>query len=1221
MAEVKWTKEQESAIFEKGNNILVAAAAGSGKTAVLVERIINKIVNENVDIDQLLVVTFTNAAASEMRERILDAIYEKIENNPNDVRLQKQITLLNKSSICTIHSFCLDVIRNYFYELDNVSANFRIADTTEIELLKQDVLEDLFEEKYFGKDEEFLNLIDTYTTYRGDEPLQELVLRIYNYIQSAPFPKEWLEEKVEMFNLEEKLNEDYSKTIWGKILLSEYKNKIIENRLKLEGIKNKLGRFTELEKFYNAISTDIEKIIEIEEILNQNPENLWDIVYIKSNELKFDIWPRDSKATMDLKNEAKDIRDMVKKDLDTIRKKIFIYDSEQACKDIFSMYKNLVKLKNIVIEFEERFSQKKREKNIIDFHDIEHFALQILVKKNEEGIYVPTEVANKLKDKFVEIAIDEYQDSNLVQEYILNSISDGNNIFMVGDVKQSIYRFRQARPELFLEKYENYEIAGENKNYDIGEKIQLFKNFRSRKNILDITNLIFDSIMSKELGDINYTQEEYLNLGANYEEPPKNSNIAGKAELHIIDIDDIDEENIMEENDETEEVQEPIENTLIEARFVASKINEVIKSDYMIWDKKKGYRKATYKDIVILLRTTSNVAPIYEKELSELNIPVFSDSSAEYLDSIEIQTIMSVLKIINNPLQDIPLITVLRSSIGNFSDNDLVQIRLADRNESFYNALLKARVSVDEQLRKKIDSFITMLEKWKQKEEYSSLDELIWQIYVDSNYYNYVGLLNNGNLRQANLKMLFEKAKQYEEASFKGLYNFINFIDKLKTSSKDMQAAKIIGENDNVVRIMSIHKSKGLEFPIVFLCGTAKNFNIKDLNDNILIHQDLGFGPKYINYERRIEYNTLAKEALKIKLKTEMISEEMRVLYVALTRAREKLYITGVQKNVQKILGEKRNLIDIYNEEKLNVNLIKKYKSYLDWIELVYLNNKEKMNEIIEVFEHKYKHIENRKAEENQEDELLGKLINETQNNKNEEEINKIKEILDWEYEFKLSENIPTKTSVSKIKQEKNKQKGIAGFLKQENEEKETSESLDIPKFAKEEKITGAQKGTLIHLCIKNLNVEKEYDYEDVKELVENLRNKNIITQKEAEAVNINSIFQFTKSNIFKELKSAKQVHKEEPFYISLPAKEIYDKDINENILVQGIIDLYYINKDNKLILVDYKTDYVQDESQLKEKYVEQLNLYKKALEKALNKKVDKIIIYSTCLQKEINMI
>ena len=615
---------------------------------------------------------------------------------------------------------------------------------------------------------------------------------------------------------------------------------------------------------------------------------------------------------------------------------------------------------------------------------------------------------------------------------------------------------------------------------------------------------------------------------------------------------------------------------------------------------------------------------------------------------------MSVLKIINNPLQDIPLITVLRSSIANFTDNDLVQIRLADKSESFYNAMLKARVSVESTLRQKITNFINMLEKWKNMEEYNTLDELIWQIYEESNYYNYVGLLSNGKLRQANLKMLFEKARQYEQASFKGLYNFINFIDKIKTSNKDMGSAKIIGENENVVRIMSIHKSKGLEFPVVFLSGTSKKFNQRDLNDNILMHQDLGFGPKYINYERKIEYNTLAKEALKIKLKTESLSEEMRILYVALTRAKEKLYITGIEKDFGKSIKEKEELIQIYNGDKLNRNLIKKYKSYLDWIELVNLNCKEEIKDLLQIYEHSYKEfISNEKKEEEQIDlvELLkseaGSQMSEVGSLKythimNNEELQenagniinhqhfeeaikdtttmKIEEILNWKYKYKSSENIPTKTSVSKIKEEKGKQKALAQFGAQNEEQKHIEQTLSAPKFTKEETITSAQKGTLVHLCIKNLNETKQYNYEDIQKLIQSLQNKKIITKKEAEAININQILQYTKSNLFKELKCAKEVHKEEPFYINIKAKEIYEQEIEENILVQGIIDLYYIDKEGNLNLVDYKTDYVQNENELILKYKEQLDLYKRALEEALKIKVSKVVIYSTYLKKEIEL-
>ena len=827
MSKVNWTKEQQDAIYEKGSNILVAAAAGSGKTAVLVERIINKIIKDKVDIDKLLVVTFTNAAASEMRERVLDAIYKKLEDNPDDDNLQRQITLLNKASICTIDSFCLEVVRNNFYELDNISPNFRIADTAEIELLKQEVIEDIFETKYEEENEDFAKLINTYTSYRDDTPLKELILKIYSYIQSNPFPEKWLNEKIEMFNLKEDLEKDFADTPWGEELLKEIDDELIDSLTTLENVSNSLYCEPELEKFWQTIRNDIDML----QTLKNNLET-WDKAYEINQNLKFVTWPR-QKVDSEIKDNAKIERDEVKKKLSKVLDKILICDSKQANEDIYDMYKILSKLEKIILEFGKEFLKRKRDKNIVDFNDIEHLALNILLKE-ENGKIIPTEVAKRYQEKFVEIAIDEYQDSNLVQEYILNSVSNGNNIFMVGDVKQSIYKFRQAMPELFLDKYQTYQ----NKEYRKQEdnlKIQLFKNFRSREKILKFTNIIFQDIMSSILGDIEYNEEEYLNLGADYSEINQDL----KTEIDIINL--VEEQDSEVEEKQEDEEQERLEDIEVEAKFVANKIKKLIDEKFQVWDRKKNtYRDIEYKDIVVLLRSTSNLAPLYEQEILSQDLPVFSDSSQEYLDSIEIQTIMSLLKIIDNPIQDIPLVTVLRSFIGKFSDDELVQIRLSDKFDDFYTCMKKASIDVGKELKEKIENFLGKLESWRKEQEYLALDELIWKIYMDTGFYNYVGLMPNGNLRQANLKMLFQKAKKYENANFKGLYNFINFIDKLKLSSGDLGSAKLIGENDNVIRIMSIHKSKGLEFPVVFLSSTGKQFNLMDLNQNLLLHQDMG---------------------------------------------------------------------------------------------------------------------------------------------------------------------------------------------------------------------------------------------------------------------------------------------------------------------------------------------------------------------------------------------
>ena len=1125
-----------------------------------------------------------------MREKILEAIYKKIEENPEDENLQKQIILLNKASISTIHSFCLDVIKNNFYEID-VSANTRIADDSEILLLQQEVIDDLFEEKYEEEDSNFIKLIKTYTKYNQDEVLKDLILRVYSYIQASPFPEEWLEEQIEKLNIEDGTN--FSDTVWGKII-TENANQILEDSiLKLQNIRTKMTRFPELDKFTAKIEDDIDKYTYI-----QNNLSDWDTAVEAINTLKNAMWTKDQKITNDLKDEAKDVRESTKDEFKKV-KKLMNCSSEEAVQDIKYMYPILKMLKDLILEFSQKFYQRKREKNIMDFSDMEHLALKILVKKDENGNVVKSEIAKKYENKFEEIAIDEYQDSNLVQEYILTSVSRGNNIFMVGDVKQSIYKFRQARPKLFLDKYDSYKLDPVN-----GEdrKIQLFKNFRSRSNILDFTNLVFEDIMSRELGNIEYNQDEYLNLGANFEEIQDQDY---KTELEILDLSEENDDIWKTDEEETEEEQEKVEDVVLEARFVARKIKELIDSKYQIIDKKTGRRDIQYKDIAILLRTSSGVANVYEKEISELEIPVYSDSSSQYLQSVEIETIMSLLRIINNPMQDIPLVTVMRSPIGNFTDNELIEIRMADRNSSFYEALLKSDLE-------KAHRFLNLLKELREDEEYMTLDEWIWNIYTKTGYMNYVNLMPNGALRVSNLRMLFERAKQYEEASFKGLYNFINFIDKIKFNQEDLKAAKIIGENENVVRIMTIHKSKGLEFPVVILAGVGKQFNFRDLNGKILLDQDLGMGPQYIDSDRYIEFKTLAKKALAIKAKNEAISEEMRILYVALTRAKEKLIIVGRQKDVNKKMSEKQKLLEIYStidDNKINPYLLQKYKTYLDWLELIYL--KEGVANTKNLFTVNINKREKTSVKiENEVEDISKKIIEESNKNNDEQEKEKIKEILNWQYKHQSIEGIPTKTSVSKLKEEREQEVQITQEPKFINEEAKT-------------KLTGAQKGTLIHLCLQKMKETEEYNLEKITELIEELKDKEIITEIEAQNIDKEKLLEYTNSQLWTELKQAKEIHKEHPFYINIKASRIYNqinKEDDEDILVQGVIDLFFIDKDDKLILVDYKTDYVQNENELVEEYKGQLDLYKKALEQSLDKKVDKMCIYSVYLNKLIEI-
>ena len=1258
---MEWTNEQKEAIFEKGSNILVSAAAGSGKTAVLVERIINKIINEKIDIDSLLVVTFTNAAASEMKERILNAIYKIIDNEEADeqtiIHLQRQITLINKAEICTIDSFCLDVIRNNFFEID-ISPNFRIADTAEIELLKQEVLETIFEEKYEEENQDFQDLIKTYTSYRDDTPLKDLVLKIYTYIESNPYPLEWLKNQIDKFNIKD-IKQDFSQTEWGEILITQMKEELEDEIKKLHAEKQRLSVDSELEAYERIFSSDLQQL----EILIENLDT-WDKAYTLANNVEFLKWPSTRKITNPEKDRAKEIRDKIKKDFTSKRDKIFTSKSEEANTDLINMYYMLVKLQNLIIDFDIAFKKSKKEKNIVDFSDIEHMALKILVGVDS--------VAKKYREKFVEIAIDEYQDSNLLQEYILTSISRGDNIFMVGDVKQSIYKFRQAMPELFLSKYKKY---GDKKEpapidpwdkkepapidpIDNGRKIQLYKNFRSRKQVLDFTNLIFENIMGEKLGEIDYTEEEYLNLGASYGENgqalipeidildtmPKISgtgdnnmpNISGTGDNNMPNISGTGDTN--DSNNNEEEIFEDIE---IEAKFIADKIRNLIDNKFQVYDNKKQiFRYIQAKDIVILLRSTKNKANIYEKELQNQNIDVYSDTSSEYLGSYEIQVIMDLLKIIDNPYQDLPLVHVMRSPIGMFTDDDLLEIRLADKNDDFYTAMLKSKLSVESDLKYKIDLFLEKVQNWRELNNRLNLDELIWTIYEDTGFLNYVALMPNGEFRTENLKILFERAKQYETASFKGLFNFINFMEKIKTGSGDLGSAKLISENENVVRIMSIHKSKGLEFPVVFLAGTGSSFNMMDLNQDVLLHQNLGIGVKYIDYDMQIKYDTISKLALREKLFEENLSEEMRVLYVALTRAKEKIFITGVKKEYEKNISKMQEMVDIYKKEngKINPILLKKYKKYIDWILLVYLYNKENIKETMKVnIINRENILKNTKKEQEEEFDIF-EALEENSKNITDEQLQELKEKLEFDYKYKELNQIPSKDSVTNIASHFG-HLGHLGHLVTGNKwDKKISQKLpvtkqektpvtkeekqyDLPKLEDvQEEITPAKRGTLVHLCMQKLDFSQEYNLEKVKSLIENLQTNEIITEKEAESINPNVILKFTESKIFKDLKEAKEYHKEEPFYINIPAKNVMNVSANENILVQGIIDLYFVDKNDKLILLDYKTDFAKpgDEEILIERHKPQLMLYKEALENGLNRKVDKVLIYSTSLAKEI---
>ncbi|AQM59920.1 helicase-exonuclease AddAB subunit AddA [Clostridium baratii] len=1237
MGETKWTKEQLKAIDTRRCNLLVAAAAGSGKTAVLVERIIKIVTDEKnpVDIDKLLVVTFTSAAAAEMRERIAAAITKALERNPSSKSLQRQLTLLSRANITTMHSFCLDVIKNNFHTID-LDPAFRIGDETEGTLLKNEILDEMFEDYYEKDDMEFFNLVEAYSGSKDDEKLKEMVLDLYRFSMSGPWPEKWLIEKAEEFNIFSL--EELDKTVWVEVLKNDI-NMEVDSFINLYYKAIEMINDTEgIEEYLDTFNDELSRIISLKESLNLGLSEIYDKLFkIPFGRLK--SIRKNKVSDVDAQNLVKSIRDEVKKKICKLQDDIFMLSPTEMLEGINLTYPFMKKLSEITLEFSKRFSERKKEKNMLDFNDLEHLCLRILIDKTEDGDTIPSKVSENFRELFDEVLVDEYQDSNNVQEAIINLVSrkntDNPNVFMVGDVKQSIYRFRQAKPELFLEKYNTYSRNDEGKN----KVIQLYKNFRSREEVINAVNYIFKEVMSLNVGELEYTEDEALNLGANFKElNEEGAYKGGEVELHILD------KNITSENEDEDE--EDIDSINLEARVVARRINELMsqanEEKFRVLDKETGeYRPLKYKDIVILLRATKNWSEIFLDELGLSGIPVYADTGSGYFESIEIRTIMSLLKIIDNPLQDVPMIAVLKAPFARFNAEELADIRMIDKSKYFYENILEivnGDIEVSEELKKKCSIFIENLNKWRNKSVYTPIDEFIWYLYMDTSYYGYVGAMPNGVLRQANLKILFQRAKQYEETSFKGLFNFINFINKLRKSSGDMGSAKILGENEDVVRIMSIHKSKGLEFPVVFLAGAGKQFNLMDLNNRILHHDDLGFGPDYIDLEKRISYSTLPKEAIKKKIRLETLSEEMRILYVAFTRAKEKLIITGATRDIDKTV-EKWVQAASVEKSKISPAEVLKGKSYLDWIGMALCQHKdgEPLRERIGVSSGIAKDdlstwkvnlwdSNNLFVEKNLEavDEIS--IDEELFINSRAETVDKeIARRLGYEYKYLDSTIIKSNISVSDLKK--------AGY---EPSDEYRGESLFKekpvlkPRFLQEKKgLSAAERGTAMHFVMQKIDYDRVDSLENIKIQLEEMLQNELLTKDEFKAINPYKIYNFFKcdlgKNILKVYNEGGIIHRELPFFTRISASKVKEdiskESYSEEVRLQGVIDLFF-ELDGEIILVDYKTDYVEDniEEEMNRRYKIQLDYYSDAIKKITGKVVNKRYLYLFYIDKAIEL-
>jgi ATP-dependent helicase/nuclease subunit A len=1255
MGEAKWTKDQEQAIKTRHCNLLVAAAAGSGKTAVLVERIIRIITDEAnpVDIDRLLVVTFTNAAAAEMRERIGDAIAKALDKNPDSKVLQRQLTLLNKASITTMHSFCLNVIKNNFHRID-LDPSFRIADSTEEALLKNETLQELFEEKYAESEEvsdsDFLRLVESYGGGRDDVKLQELVLNLYEFVISGPWPRKWLTEMSEEFNAVEDF--EFGSSKWGNVLKDSMKIELLGAKGLAEQCIQMVENAPGLESYLEIFKADENSIKELYELC----EGSWEDIYNGFSGLEFKTLRAPSKKVeydKELAEKAKAFRtDRVKEAVNKIKKDSFRFKPEEIARQLRELYPSMKCLSELVLQFGEKYNTKKRERGLLDFSDLEHLALAILTTQGESGEIVPSETALAFREKFDEVLVDEYQDSNNVQEVIINMVSrkltDKPNVFMVGDIKQSIYRFRQAEPGLFLNKYENYskEEGADNR------VITLYKNFRSREEVIAGVNYIFKTVMSRTVGELEYTEGEALNLGADYKPDESADSITGgPAELHLIEkVESTEKQYDEEDNEEASEEsqEEELDNIQLEARVVAKRIKELMSQSeekrFKVFDKKtEKYRPVQFRDIVILLRATKDYAPVFVEELGIEDIPVYADTGSGYFDTIEIRTMMSLLQIIDNPLQDIPLIAVLRSPVFSFTAEELIDIRLVDKKIPFYQALRNYREAnvekSEEELYKKISEFLKSLEKWRDKALHMPIDELIWYLYTNTGYYGYAGAMPGGVQRQANLRILFERARQFEQTSYRGLFNFVNFINRLITSSGDMGSAKILGENEDVVRIMSIHKSKGLEFPVVFLSGSGKNFNLMDINKSLLFHQELGLGPDYVDPDRRISYPSLAKLALRRKIKLETLSEEMRILYVALTRAKEKLIITGSVKKL-KATCEKWWSNTEKDSSKIPEYAVLRGKSYLDWIGPAVAKHeggkvirdyaealdfetgeltKDQSQWSIRVW-NKWDILSNSEAEDvdDKEEEkvtcdYLEKIVSEKPASPYKEEIHRR---LSWKYKYMEASKVPAKFSVTELKR-----LGNEIFSDSYTTNMIAPKLSKKPRFLEEKQsMSPAERGTILHFIMQHLDLRMVSDYNSIEDQIRSMIRKELLTEEQAAVVNIKNIIRFFDSQLGSRMLRVRDfdrdLRREIPFYMKLKSTEVY-RDLPEEIygnevsLLQGVIDCYF-REDDGLVLLDYKTDYATDENmpEIKERYEKQIYYYTEALQRITGEVVKEKYIY-----------
>ncbi|AGY81715.1 helicase-exonuclease AddAB subunit AddA [Carnobacterium inhibens] len=1237
----RFTDGQWQAIYEAGHNILVSASAGSGKTTVLVQRVIEKI-KSGTNVDEMLIVTYTEAAAKEMKARIQTAIQESVTSE-SDMELKKhltrQVTLIHQASISTLHAFCLQVIRRYYY-LINLDPIFRLlTDETEILLLKESVWEEVREELYGEEESLFKSLTASYSNDRSDAGLTDLIFSLYEFSRANPRPAVWLEQLSYLYQVEDN---DLTKGVLYKELLKPQIISVLDSLVELSQTAGQLGEGTdELDKQTELVKNERTAL---QEIQNHIQQDNYQAAYNCCKSIEFARWKAVKKGTdeaiKETAEEMKLLRDEYKNRFKELINDYFSASPQEQIDLMLSAAPLVEEMARVAQLFTDAYRQRKDERNLLDFNDLEHLTLQILAQIKDEE-WIPTEASMHYRDKFKEVMVDEYQDINQLQENILRWLAhdqaDQGNLFMVGDVKQSIYSFRLADPGLFLQKYEQYE------HHQSGERIILAENFRSRGEVLQFTNLIFEQLMDKAVGQMDYDEAAQLIQGfTDFPELQKH-----QPEILIYEKGTNDRED-EEENTESVNWDMRIEDkTEGELLMVGQKIQELIQSQFPIYDKRsKTTRPISYRDIVLLTPTKKNNLVLMEM-FKRLSIPLQVNDTQNYFQTTEITIMMSLLKVIDNPYQDIPLAAVLRSPIVGLDENELASIRISQKTGDYYEALKtfyqtyageEKASRFTSHLYKKVDVFLNLLNKWRELARRDHLVALIWTIYDDTGFLDYVGGMSSGKQRKANLHALYERAASYEKTSFKGLFQFVRFIEKMQEKDKDLAEPTAISEDENAVRVMTIHASKGLEFPVVFVLDLTKKFNLQDIKKSYVFNEQYGVGTDFKDLDRRIRYPSLPETALKVEKKTKLLSEEMRKLYVALTRAEEKLFLVGSYKD-EETAWKEWGVVTAHASTVLPADIRFTASSLMKWIGLSLVRHPSSKNDYTS-FTARNGSITNHSAhfsiqfynetaiqeqmhstDTEPDEDWLEKLDQQqekvTANDVATQTIKQAVELMNYTYEHEGVTHTTSYQSVSEIKrlfEEPGSDQMVKIDVNQpRSRNRYVEETLDRPLFMAELTApSSAEIGTATHSVMQAVDLTTLPTRESLETLIASLIKMGVLKEDVASKIKIEQLVQFFTTPLGKMiLANSKVVHREEPFSLLLEAEKIFtdmNGDANDKILIHGIID-GYIELEDHIVLFDYKTDRVsaygaQAGEKMLEKYKGQLNLYRSALESILDKKV-----------------